>query len=242
MIEAGRIQIKRRVAVLGDKVTADTPIFLDGKPLKNMQPRGELRSRVLVYHKPTGQLCARTEDPTKDSVFHHLPDLAYGRWVMVGRLDVNTSGLLIFTTNGELAHRLMHAKFQIQREYAVRILGELTPQMQRMLTQGIMLEDGMANFDSLSLAGGDGANSWVHVTLHEGRNREVRRLFEAVGLTVSRLIRLRFGDVILPRTLQRGMWLEMSPFAVNKMLRKVDLPAEKHSSNSRLRERRGKED
>jgi len=241
MIEAGRIQILRRTAVLGDKVTADTPIFLDGKAIKNKQPRSEVRTRVLVYHKPTGQICARTDDPTRDSVYSHLPPLPYGRWVMVGRLDVNTAGLLIFTSNGELAHRLMHPKFHIVRQYAVRILGELLPQHIKMLQQGVMLDDGPAKFDSLDLAGGEGANTWVHVTLHEGRNREVRRLFEALGFTVSRLIRLRFGDITLPRGLRRGEWLEMGPLEMNKLLRSVGLDREKLSRSSRLKERRGRE-
>jgi 23S rRNA pseudouridine2605 synthase len=169
---------------------------------------------VLVYHKPEGEIVSRDDPEGRPSVFDRLPALRRGRWIAIGRLDFNTSGLLLFTDSGELANRLMHPRYELEREYAVRIMGELSEEQVKGLTEGIQLEDGQARFNSLRDEGGEGSNHWYRVTLSEGRNREVRRMFEAVGQMVSRLIRVRYGAAELPRRLKRGMYEEMSPEGV----------------------------
>lgn len=199
----GRIHINHTVAKLGDGVALTDKIELDGRAIRLKKP-DELMPQVLLYHKPAGELCSRHDPQGRPTVFTALPTLRGKRWVAVGRLDFNTSGLLLFTTDGELANRLMHPSSEIEREYAVRILGTLTPETANRLKKGIKLEDGLARFDEIRDAGGEGANHWYHVVLREGRNREVRRLFESQGLKVSRLIRVRFGNITLPRFLRPG--------------------------------------
>lgn len=211
-IVQGRVAINDRPAQLGDRVGPGDRIKVDGKLLA-WRP-GHSVPRVLLYHKPEGEIVSREDPEGRPSVFDRLPALRKGRWIAVGRLDFNTSGLLIFTDDGELANRLMHPRYELEREYAVRLIGELTPQQIEELTSGITLEDGPARFQSLVDAGGEGANHWYRVTIKEGRNREVRRMFEALGLTVSRLIRVRYGPVALPPRLRRGMWMELPPEAV----------------------------
>jgi 23S rRNA pseudouridine2605 synthase len=202
------VTVNGRVAQLGDQAGPDDKVAIRGKvvPLK-VAPR----PRVIAYHKPDGELTTRKDPEGRPTVFDHLPRLRNGRWIAVGRLDYNTSGLLLLTTDGELAAKLMHPSTEVEREYAVRILGEVTPEMLRQLTTGVDLEDGPARFETLRDAGGAGANRWYHVTLREGRNREVRRLWEAVGLTVSRLTRVRYGPVALGRILRAGRWRELEP-------------------------------
>jgi 23S rRNA pseudouridine2605 synthase len=164
-----------------------------------------------MFHKPQGVLCTKSDPEGRKTVFDVLPKVDANKWILVGRLDMSTSGLLLLTTDGELAHRLMHPSYEISREYAVRITGELSKEQKELLLKGVKLEDGMAAFDTLEYSGGEGLNRWYHVTLKEGRNREVRRMFESLNLTVSRLIRVRFGCLTLPRYLRRGTHKELSP-------------------------------
>lgn len=206
-IEEGRLTVDGRPAKLGERVELDARIALDGRivSLRDTAPR----RRVLIYHKPEGELCTRSDPKGRPTVFDRLPPLRHARWISVGRLDFNTSGLLLFTTDGELANRLMHPSREIEREYAVRVHGEVTPDMLKRLKTGVELEDGGARFDEIVDAGGTGVNHWYHVTLKEGRYREVRRLWEAVGAEVSRLTRVRFGRLTLPRRLPAGRWQEL---------------------------------
>ncbi len=207
LVLAGRISVNGLPAALGQKIGPGDRVKLNGKliPLHFAQ-----RSpRVLIYHKPEGEIVSRDDPEGRPTVFERLPLLRKGRWLAVGRLDFNTSGLLLFTNDGELANRLMHPRYELDREYAVRLLGQLDEEQTASLTSGIQLEDGLARFNTLRDAGGEGVNHWYRVTISEGRNREVRRMFEAVGLTVSRLMRVRYGPVELPSRLKRGMWMEM---------------------------------
>lgn len=212
-IEEGRVTVDGRPARLGERVEPDCRIALDGRPVP-LRAAGP-RLRVLLYHKPEGEVCARSDPQGRPTVFDRLPTLRGARWISVGRLDFNTSGLLLFTNDGELAHRLMHPSSEIEREYAVRILGAVDDAALERLKKGVTLEDGPARFATIAFAGGAGANRWYHVTLKEGRYREVRRLWEAVGAKVSRLIRVRFGPIPLPRQLRPGRFedLEQGPLA-----------------------------
>ncbi len=207
MVTAGRISVNGLPASLGQKIGPGDRVKVNGKlvPLRFTQRP----PRVLIYHKPEGEIVSRDDPEGRPTVFERLPILRRGRWLAVGRLDFNTSGLLLFTNDGELANRMMHPRYELDREYAVRLLGQLTDEQIASLTEGIQLEDGPARFNTLADAGGEGVNHWYRVTLSEGRNREVRRMFEAVGLTVSRLMRVRYGPVELPARLKRGMWMEM---------------------------------
>ncbi|MFV0663145.1 pseudouridine synthase [Denitromonas sp.] len=202
MIIAGRISVNEAPAAIGQKVTPADRIRVNGKLV---QLRFETRvPRVLMYHKPEGEIVSRDDPEGRATVFEQLPKLRHGRWVAVGRLDFNTSGLLLFTDDGSLANRLMHPRFEMEREYAVRLLGSLTDEQVALLKNGIELSDGVARFTSVVDRGGEGANHWYHVVLSEGRNREVRRMFEALELTVSRLMRVRYGPVLMPSRLKRG--------------------------------------
>ncbi|NMG54064.1 23S rRNA pseudouridine(2605) synthase RluB [Aromatoleum aromaticum] len=206
-VVAGRISVNGLPAELGQKIGPGDRVKYNGKliPL-----RFTVRTpRVLIYHKPEGEIVSREDPEGRPTVFERLPILRKGRWIAVGRLDFNTSGLLLFTNDGTLANRLMHPRYELEREYAVRLLGQLDDEQLESLKTGIQLEDGLARFTSISDEGGEGANHWYRVTLSEGRNREVRRMFEAVGLTVSRLMRVRYGPVTLSSRLKRGMWMEM---------------------------------
>jgi len=206
LIAAGKVSVNGKVASLGDQAGEDDQVTLEGIHYRVIASEGAPRTRVLLYHKPVGQVCSRKAEREGDSVFDHLPRVQGARWVSVGRLDVNTSGLLIFTDDGELANRLMHPSFEVQRKYAVRIRGQVDEAMMQRLLDGVELEDGEASFESLDVAGGERANTWYHVTLREGRNREVRRLWESQGVEVSRLIRLQYGPITLPRGLGRGRY------------------------------------
>ena len=207
-IGAGRISVNGKPAHVGQRVGPGDRIKVNGR-LIHLRFAARV-PRVLIYHKPEGEIVSRDDPQGRPSVFERLPPLKGGRWVAIGRLDFNTEGLLLFTTGGELANRMMHPRYGIEREYAVRIVGQLAEEQRRHLLDGVRLADGVARFGVLEEAGGEGTNRWYRVTIAEGRNREVRRLFEALGLTVSRLIRVRYGPVALPRRLKRGMSSELS--------------------------------
>lgn len=221
-IAEGRVTVNGEVAQLGQSVVPTDKVKIGGR-LINIRFTGSSRPpRVLMYHKPEGEIVSRDDPDGRPSVFAALPRMRGGRWINVGRLDFNTSGLLLFTTSGELANKLMHPSSQLVREYAVRVLGELTMEAQQQLLKGVELEDGPANFAALVDAGGEGANKWYRVTLFEGRNREVRRMFEAVGCTVSRLIRVRYGPFVLPPQLKRGRCQELTETEVKALMREME--------------------
>jgi 23S rRNA pseudouridine2605 synthase len=211
-IEHGRVSVDGKHAKLGDRVESQQIIRLDGRII----PRAKtlVDTRVLAYHKPEGELCTRSDPQARPTVFDRLPMLTSGRWVAVGRLDINTCGLLLLTTDGDLANCLMHPSQHIEREYAVRVFGRINEEVLHKLKTRVELKDGPARFESVHDAGGKGRNHWYHVTLTEGRTREIRRLWEAVNVKVSRLIRIRFGPVSLPRSLRAGRWKELDPAAV----------------------------
>lgn len=216
LIASGAATINGQPAQVADRVRPDDVVRVHGRVVH--LPWQKALPRVLLYHKPEGEIVSRDDPEGRPSVFDRLPRLKGQRWISVGRLDFNTEGLLIFTTHGELANRLSHPRYEVEREYAVRILGELTTEQMQMLTTGVELEDGPAKLDSIVAAGGEGANQWYRLVLKEGRNREVRRLIEALGLTVSRLIRVRFGPIAMPARLKRGMLQELSEEEVGQLL------------------------
>lgn len=222
-IAAGRVNVNGEAAHLGQRVVATDKVKVGGR-LVNLHFAARI-PRVLLYHKPEGEIVSRDDPQGRPSVFNALPRLRGGRWIAIGRLDFNSCGLLLFTTEGALANRLMHPRYRLEREYAVRVLGEIEDAALAKLTEGIELEDGMAKFVRLQPAGGEGANHWYRVTLEEGRNREVRRMFAAVGVTVSRLMRVRYGPIVLPANLKRGQCQELLPAEVQSLLKILEGPA-----------------
>jgi 23S rRNA pseudouridine2605 synthase len=211
------------VATLGQRVDSHDAISLDGRLLRREELEESTR-RVLMYNKPEGQVCTRDDPEGRPTVFEHLPRLKSGRWINIGRLDINTTGLLMFTTDGELANRLMHPSYQMDREYAVRVRGEVDDAMIERLLAGVMLEDGPAKFSDIQRApGGEGFNHWFHCVVMEGRNREVRRLWESQGVVVSRLKRVRFGPVFLTSDLSVGRWREMVQGEIDILAAEVGL-------------------
>lgn len=216
-IAAGRVNVNGEPAHIGQRVTPEDKVRLNGK-LVQLKFSTRL-PRVLMYHKPEGEIVSRDDPDGRPSVFGKLPRLKSGRWIAIGRLDFNSCGLLLFTNDGGLANRMMHPRYGIEREYAVRVLGEATIEMLDTLRNGVELEDGPAHFSRFLESGGEGANHWYRVALSEGRNREVRRMFEAVGLTVSRLMRVRYGPVNLPPRLKRGQCADLSPVEVETLLK-----------------------
>ena len=225
LIESGRVTVNGDVAKQGQGVTQYDIVRIDSRPVR-ISFEAEL-PQVLIYHKPEGEIVSQDDPEGRATVFDKLPKIKQGKWIAIGRLDMNTSGLLIFTNSGDLANRFMHPRYEVEREYAVRIFGELTEEQMGMLTQGIELEDGPAAFDSISAQGGEGANHWYQVILREGRNREVRRLFEAFQLPVSRLMRVRFGPVNLPPRVKRGAMLKLEQKQVVDLLEWAGLEAPK---------------
>jgi len=207
-IKAGRIMVNGSLAKLGDVITTDDRVQLDKKQIK-FPRKTDSRPRVIAYHKPAGEICTRKDTEGRATVFSNLPRLKGSRWVSIGRLDINTYGLLLFTNDGDLANRLMHPSSCIDREYAVRVVGKVDEDMLKQMQEGVELEDGPAHFSDIVDSGGEGANHWYHVTLMEGRNHEVKRLWESQGITVSRLIRVRFGPIILPRNSRVGTVREL---------------------------------
>jgi 23S rRNA pseudouridine2605 synthase len=215
MILEGRISVNGEPAHVGQRIQYGDSVKVNGKPIRvRIAPPPP---RVLAYHKPTGEVVTHDDPQNRPTVFRRLPRLQNGKWQSVGRLDLNTEGLLLFTNSGELANKLMHPRFGLQREYAVRVLGALSNDEKQRLLDGVRLDDGMAQFQSIEDGGGDGANCWYRVTIAEGRNREVRRMIEAVGHAVSRLIRIRYGAVMLPRGLRRGVWMELDPRDIERL-------------------------
>jgi 23S rRNA pseudouridine2605 synthase len=225
MILAGRITVNRMPAEVGQKVGPGDEVRINGELVKVRFT--EPRARVLMYHKPSGELVTRDDPGGRPTVFEKLPSIGNGKWINVGRLDYNTEGLLLFTNSGELANRLMHPRYEVEREYAVRIMGRLTEEQTQALITGVTLDDGPARCEKVSDGGGDedGSNHWYHVVLKEGRNREVRRLFEALGLMVSRLIRTRYGMLAMPTTLKRGNLAELEAADVNALVASAGLDA-----------------
>ncbi len=206
-IRAGRVSVGGQIAAIGGRVEPDDVIRVDGRIIRfNLQSS---KIRVLLFHKPEGTIVSRDDPQKRVSVFTTLPRLRNSKWVAVGRLDFNTSGLLLFTTSGELANRLMHPRYEVEREYAVRIMGKLSEEHITQLKHGIKIGGAVAKFEALVDRGGEGANHWYHVILKEGRNREVRQIFAAVGFMVSRLIRIRYGNIKLPPRLKKGRWVEL---------------------------------
>ncbi len=223
LISEGRVKVNGKVAKLGDRANADDRIELDGRPVGGRRLASNERFAI-IYNKPEGQVVTRNDPEGRDTVFGHLPRLPAGRWVAVGRLDVNSAGLLLFTSDGELANRLMHPRNRVDREYAVRVHGEVTEEMVQQLVKGVELEDGPARFEDVVDAGGEGRNHWFHLVIMEGRKREVRRLWEAVGATVSRLKRVRYGPIILDSRVKAGRWRELEPEERRALLQVVGLP------------------
>lgn len=238
-IEQGRASINGKVAELGERVELSDKIMLDGKNVKR-----ELEKpicRVLMYNKPEGELCTRSDPEGRQTVFDRLPTITPGRWIAIGRLDINTSGLLLFTNDGELANRMMHPKHEIEREYAVRVFGEVNNDVLKTLTKGVELEDGKAKFTKVTRRAPEeeAINQWFDVTLSEGRNREVRRMWESQDLQVSRLIRLRYGEIELQKRLPQGGWVELELPELNKLRQSVQLPPE---TETLINERKNKLD
>ena len=216
-ITAGRIKVNGKPATLGDRITEKDRVMVDGKRLAPWKKPAEQR-RVLLYNKPDQEICTRKDPEGRPTVFDRLPPLKHGRWVAVGRLDFNTSGLLLFTTDGELANALMHPSSAIEREYAVRVMGKVTPEIIQTLLSGVVLDGHLCRFTDVALFGGTGVNQWYHVVIMEGRNREVRKLWESQGLKVSRLKRVRFGPIFIPSTVTRGNYYELPKAEVDKLL------------------------
>jgi len=207
LILEGRISVNNEPAHIGQRIQFGDHIKVNGKPIRfRIDPPPP---RVIAYHKPVGEVVTHDDPQNRPTVFRRLPKLNHGKWQSVGRLDLNTEGLLLFTSSGELANNLMHPRFGLVREYAVRVLGSLSKEEKQMLLDGVKLDDGIAQFGSIEAGGGEGSNCWYRVTISEGRNREVRRMLEAVGHAVSRLIRIRYGAMLLPRGLKRGAWMEL---------------------------------
>lgn len=228
-IIAGRVSVNGLPAHVGQKVGGEDKVRVNGK-LISLRMKSKA-PRVLLYHKPEGEIVSREDPEGRPSVFARLPKLRGGRWVAVGRLDFNTCGLLVFTTSGDLANRLMHPRYELEREYAVRLVGQLSDEQRSSLLAGVPLEDGEARFNAIQEAGGEGTNRWYNVTISEGRNREVRRMFESMGLTVSRLMRVRYGPIGLPPRLKRGMSMELPESEVQTLLGGLDSTAPGGNSN-----------
>ncbi|MEI8324482.1 MAG: pseudouridine synthase [Betaproteobacteria bacterium] len=216
LITEGRISVNSEPAHIGQRIQFGDQIKVNGKPIRfRFDPPP---ARVIAYHKPVGEVVTHDDPQNRPTVFRRLPKLYQGKWQSVGRLDLNTEGLLLFTSSGALANQLMHPRFGLEREYAVRVLGALTKEEKQQLLDGVQLDDGRAQFGTIEEGGGEGSNCWYRVTISEGRNREVRRMLEAVGHAVSRLIRIRYGAMVLPRGLKRGAWMELDEVDIRSLV------------------------
>tara|TARA_B100000035_G_scaffold315484_1_gene336957 strand:- start:14788 stop:15621 length:834 start_codon:yes stop_codon:yes gene_type:complete len=216
-----KVLVNNKIAKVGQSITPSDKIILNGKQI--FLSNSNNLPRVLIYNKPEGEIVSENDPEGRVNVFQNLPRIKNGKWISVGRLDFNTSGLLIFTSNGELANKMMHPKYEVEREYSVRILGEVSDEQIKKFEKGIDLDDGTAKFQSIAFEGGEGANKWYRVVLKEGRNREVRRMFAHFNITVSRLIRVRFGIVVLPSHVKRGMHAELTQAEVSRLLKRNDM-------------------
>ncbi len=240
LILEGRISVNNEPAHVGQRIQHTDKIRVNGKLINfRIDPPP---ARVLAYHKPVGEVVTHDDPQNRPTVFRKLPRLMHGKWQSIGRLDLNTEGLLLFTSSGELANSLMHPRFGLEREYAVRVLGALTAEEKQQLLGGVNLEDGMASFGSIDDGGGEGANQWYRVTISEGRNREVRRMFEAVGHAVSRLIRIRYGAMVLPRGLKRGNWVELDQRDIQALTAAAGAPVRQPRGNVQENRGRGRND
>ena len=219
-IEGGLIQVNGKVATLGMSVGEQDKLCVKGRIIKNPLQLNT-KTRILLYHKPIGEISSKKDPKHNKTIFDNLPRITRGRWIQVGRLDINTSGLLLFTNDGELANKLMHPRNNFEREYAVRVYGTVSEEALKNMLKGVELEDGVAKFKSVKYAGGEGTNSWYHVVLTEGRNREVRRLWNSQGVEVSRLIRIRYANINMPKYLGRGQYQEMTSQEVESFMAKV---------------------
>jgi 23S rRNA pseudouridine2605 synthase len=234
-IASGRVVVDGKIATLGDRVLSRAAISVDGQPLE--QPKQQ-KTRVILYHKPPGEVSTRKDPEKRRTVFDRLPNLKTGRWISIGRLDYNTSGLLLFSTDGELAHALMHPSSNIEREYMVRVKGAVSPETLTILTEGVMLEDGMARFTDIQDGGGEGSNHWYYVVIMEGRTREVRRLWESQECVVSRLKRTRYGSVFIPPRVKQGQWVELERKEIAGLYRLAGLTAKPVESSTRQEKER----
>lgn len=228
VIAEGRVSLDGKVVELGERVTQEQVIRVDGHIVKNKSEESVV-CRILAYNKPEGEICTRSDEEGRKTVFERLPRLNGARWISIGRLDINTSGLLLFTTDGEFANKMMHPSNEVEREYAVRVFGDVDDAMLNRLRMGVKLDDGEAKFLSIKESGGEGINRWYHVVLTEGRTREVRRLWESQGVQVSRLMRVRYGNIHLDKQLPQGGWQELNLKEVNYLRKLVDMPKETES-------------
>jgi 23S rRNA pseudouridine2605 synthase len=237
LIMEGRISVNNEPAHIGQRIQFGDQIKVNGKPIRvRIAPPP---ARVIAYHKPVGEVVTHDDPQNRPTVFRKLPKLVQGKWQSVGRLDLNTEGLLLFTNSGELANKLMHPRFGLEREYAVRVLGALSSEERQKLLEGVQLDDGRAQFGSIEEGGGEGSNVWYRITINEGRNREVRRLFESVGHAVSRLIRIRYGAMVLPRGLKRGAWMELDERDIGALTNAVGAPGLARPQQGRDEQGRG---
>jgi 23S rRNA pseudouridine2605 synthase len=229
LIMEGRISVNNEPAHIGQRIQFSDHVKVNGKPIRfRIEPPP---TRVIAYHKPAGEVVTHDDPQNRPTVFRKLPKLYQGKWQSVGRLDLNTEGLLLFSSSGELANNLMHPRFGLEREYAVRVLGKLNKEEKQRLLDGVQLDDGMAQFGSIEDGGGEGANCWYRVTISEGRNREVRRMLEAVGHAVSRLIRIRYGAMMLPRGLKRGAWMELGETDIRALMSAIGANTKERSAS-----------
>ena len=225
-IQDGRVSVNGKIAQVGDRATIKDLIRVDGKPIRVTDPE-TFQRKMIVYHKPEGEISSKKDPEGRPTIFDTLPKIRNSRWLSVGRLDFNTSGLIFFTNDGDLANKLMHPSLEIVRKYAVRVRGQVTDDILRQLQTHVDLDDGEAHFETIEDAGGEGSNHWYHVTLKEGRNREVRRLWEAFEIQVSRLHRIQYGPFELPRALKRGRWRELTPDELSDFEKLVGLKSKK---------------
>ena len=240
LILEGRISVNNEPAHVGQRIQYGDVVKVNGKPIRvRIEPPP---ARVIAYHKPAGEIVSHDDPQNRPSVFRKLPRLQHGKWQSVGRLDLNTEGLLLLTSSGELANRLMHPRFGLEREYAVRVLGALSKEEKQKLLDGVVLDDGPAQFSSIEDGGGEGSNCWYRVTISEGRNREVRRMMEAVGHAVSRLIRIRYGAMVLPHGLRRGAFLELGESDIRALMKAVGAPERSDRQGATPQRGRGRPD
>lgn len=233
-IADGRVSVNGSIAELGERATDKDTIRVDGRVIK-IKPSDEVYTRVIAYHKPLDEVSTQKDPEGRPTVFDRLPNTKFGRWISIGRLDINTTGLLLFTNNGELAHRLMHPSYQVERKYAVRIHGQVTDEMLENLKSGVLIDGDMCHFNYIQAGGGEASNQWYEVGLSEGKNREVRKLWMSQGVDVSRLIRVQYGPIDLPKSLSRGRWMDLDESQIKQLAELVDLEVQARKSQPKPR-------